>query len=257
MTAQAGAARAGEGGGPMGDDGGFERDLEAISRHYTERFLPANPWASLLNAHPYLVARQRQRRVREALVECGVRTPEALRGMSVLDVGCGSGSNLAWLVELGADPSRLTGIDLVAQRTELARSRFAGIRFVAGDFLQADVGGPFDMVMMFAVLSSVTNAELKRGLMDKALRLLRPGGIFFFYDVVSRRPIPGTAAYQRLTFAELEGYFAPRPLRVFRRDILRREVADRLVQRFGVTVAELVQATGLLNIDGTFAYARG
>ncbi|WP_437614052.1 hypothetical protein WMF20_14245 [Sorangium sp. So ce834] len=54
-----------------------------------------------------------------------------------------------------------------------------------------------------------------------------------------------------------EGYFAPRPLRVFRRDILRREVADRLVQRFGVTVAELVQATRLLNIDGTFAYARG
>ena len=38
--------------------------------------------------------------------------------------------------------------------------------------------------MMFAVLSSVTNAELKRGLMDRALGLLRPGGIFFFYDLV-------------------------------------------------------------------------
>lgn len=241
----------------MVEEGGFERDLAAINRHYTERFLPANPWASLLNAHPYLVARQRQRRLRDALVACGVRTPEALREMSVLDVGCGSGSNLAWLVELGADPTRLTGIDLVAQRTEVARSRFAGIRFVAGDFLTADVGGPFDVVMMFAVLSSVTNAELKRGLMDKALRLLRPGGIFFFYDVVSRRPVPGTADYQRLTFAELEGYFAPRALHVFRRDILRRDVADRLVRRFGVTVAELVQATRLLNIDGTFAYARG
>ncbi len=47
------------------------------------------------------------------------------------------------------------------------------------------------------------------------------------------------------------------PLRVFRRDILRREIADRLVQRFGVTVAELVQATRLLNLDGTFACARG
>ncbi|HTN87865.1 MAG TPA: hypothetical protein VL242_29500, partial [Sorangium sp.] len=69
--------------------------------------------------------------------------------------------------------------------------------------------------------------------------------------------VPGTADYQRLTFAELEGYFAPRPLRTFRRDILRRDVADRLVQRFGVTAAEIVQATRLFNIDGTFAYARG
>lgn len=241
----------------MAEGSGFEQDLAAISRFYTERFLPSSPWASLLNGHPYLCARQRQRRVRDALVACGVRTPEALRSMSVLDVGCGSGANLAWLVELGADPSRLVGVDLVPQRIELARSRFGGIRFVAGDFLQSDVGGPFDMVMMFAVLSSVTNAELKRRLMEKALRLLRPGGIFFFYDVVSRRHVPGTADYQRLTFAELEGYFAPRKLRYFRKDLLRRNVAERLLPRFGVTFAELVQATGLFNIDGTFAYTHG
>ncbi len=238
-------------------ESGFQQDLEAINRYYTERFLPANPWASLLNAYPYLVARQRQRRMREALVACGVRTHEALREMSVLDVGCGAGSNLAWLVELGADSSRLTGIDLVAQRTDIARSRFAGIRFMAGDFLEADVGGPFDMVMMLAVLSSVTNAELKRRLMDKALAQLKPGGVFFFYDVISRRHVPGTAEYQRLTFAELEGYVAPRKVRYFRKDLLSRGVAERLLPRVGVTVTELVQATRLFNIDGTFAYMRG
>jgi SAM-dependent methyltransferase len=239
------------------EGGGFERDLEAINRYYAERFLPANPWASLLNAYPYLVARQRQRRMRDALVACGVHTPEALREMSVLDVGCGAGSNLAWLVELGADPSRLTGIDLIAQRTDVARSRFAGIRFMAGDFLKADVGGPFDMVMMLAVLSSVTNAELKRRLMDKAIAQLKPGGIFFFYDVISRRHVSGTPEYQRLTFAELEGYVAPRKLRYFRKDLLSRGVAERLLPRVGVTVTELVQATRLFNIDGTFAYMRG
>ncbi|AUX41403.1 uncharacterized protein SOCE26_028150 [Sorangium cellulosum] len=241
----------------MAEGNGFQEEMAAINRYYTERFLPASPWASLLNGHPYLCARQRQRRLREALIACGVRTPEALREMSVLDVGCGSGSNLAWLVELGADPARLTGVDLVADRIELARSRFANIRFVAGDFLASDVGGPFEMVMMFAVLSSVTNPELKRRLMEKALGLLRPGGIFFFYDVVSRRPVPGTAAYQRLTFAELEGYFAPRKVHYRQRDLLRRGVAERLLPRFGVTVAEIVQATRLFNIDGTFAYVQG
>jgi 2-polyprenyl-3-methyl-5-hydroxy-6-metoxy-1,4-benzoquinol methylase len=241
----------------MAGEGDFERDIDAIKRHYTERFLPSNPWASLINTHPYLCQRQRQRRMREALVACGVRTPEALRGLSVLDVGCGAGSNLAWLVELGADPSLLTGVDLLAERIDVARSRFAGIRFVAGDFVQSDLGGPFDMVMMLAVLTSVTNPELKRRIMEKALRLLKPGGIFFFYDLVSRRQRRGTAAYQVLTFAEIDAYLAPRKVRYFRKDLLRGDVAERLVRRLGVTAAELVQAAGVLNIDGTFAYARG
>lgn len=241
----------------MASAGDFDAEIEAIKRHYTERFLPSNPWASLINTHPYLCQRQRQRRVREALVACGVHTPEALRRLSVLDVGCGAGSNLAWLVELGADASGLTGVDLLPERIDVARSRFAGIRFLAGDFVQSDVGGPFDMVMMLAVLTSITNVELKRRIMDKALGLLKPGGIFFFYDLVSRRQLPGTADYQILTFAELEGYLAPRQAHYFRKDLLRGDVAERLVGRWGVTAAELVQATGLFNLDATFVYARG
>jgi 2-polyprenyl-3-methyl-5-hydroxy-6-metoxy-1,4-benzoquinol methylase len=232
----------------------FDRDLETIKRHYVERFLPTSPWASLINTHPYLCQRQRHRRLREALVACGYGSQERLRGMSALDVGCGAGSNLAWLVELGADPARLTGVDLVEQRIEAARARFAGIRFLAGDFLQTDVGGPFDLVTMLAVLTSVTNPELKRRLMEKALGLVKPGGMFFFYDIVTRRPVRGTADYQCLTFDELDAYVAPRRLHYFRRDLLRGNVAERLVPRLGVTVAELVQAAGFWNLDGTFAY---
>lgn len=239
-----------------GDDE-FKRDLESITRHYTERFLPASPWASLLNAHPYLCQRQRQRRMRQVLMECGVRTPEALRELDVLDVGCGAGTNLSWLIDLGADASRLTGVDLLEPRIEAARARFAGIRFLSGDFVKADVGGPFDLVMMLAVLSSVLNPALKQRLMEKALSLVKPGGIFFFYDLVTRKQLAGNANLRYLTFAELEGYVAPRKLRYFRRDFLSDRVAERIVPRWGVAVAEFVQSTGLFNIDSTFAYCRG
>jgi SAM-dependent methyltransferase len=243
----------------MTPDGGddFERDLDAIKRHYSERFLPASPWASLINTHPYLCQRQRHRRLREALIACGARTPEALGALDVLDVGCGAGGNLAWLVELGADASRMIGVDLLEARIAVARSRFAGIQFIAGDFVKTDVGGPFDLVLMLTVLSSVTNPDLRRRIMAKALSLLKPGGIFFFHDLVTRKQLAGNADFRCLTFAELDGYVAPRKLRYFRKDFLRGSMAERIVPRFGVTVAELVQATGLFNIDSTFAYCRG
>lgn len=232
----------------------FQRDLEAIKRHYVDRFLPTSRWSALINAHPYLCQRQRHRRVREALAACGWGNAERLRELTALDIGCGSGSNLAWLVELGADPAHLTGVDLVEQRIEVARSRFSGIRFLAGDFVQTDVGGPFDLVMMLAVLTSVVNPELKRRIMKKALELLKPGGVLFFYDVVTRRPVPGTPDYQCLTFDELDAYVAPHRFHYFRRDLLKGNVAERLIPRVGVPATEIVQATGLFNLDAAFAY---
>src|SRR5262249_31801983 len=122
---------------------------------------------------------------------------------------------------------------------------------------KADVGGPFDIVLMLTVLSSVPNPELKRRIMARALSLLKPGGLFFFEDLVTRKLARGTANFQSLTFDELESYFAPRKLRYFRRDFLRAAVADRLVPTLGITLTEMVQATGLFNMDSTFAYARG
>jgi hypothetical protein len=37
---------------------------------------------------------------------------------------------------------------------------------------------------------------------------------------------------------------------------LKESVAERLMRRYGVTVAELVQATGLFNFEASFAYVR-
>ncbi|AKT41680.1 class I SAM-dependent methyltransferase [Chondromyces crocatus] len=234
--------------------GEFEQDRAAIERHYLERFLPSSPWASLINNQPYLYQRQRQRRLREALVACGYGAADRLRDLTALDIGCGAGNNLAWLADLGADPAHLTGIDLLEPRVDVARARFKGIHFLAGDITETDVGGPYDVVMLIAVLTSVVNPAFKRRIVDRALSLLKPSGVFFFYDVVTRRPVTGTADYQCLTFDELDAYVAPHRFHYFKRDLLKPRLVDRLVPRHGVAVAELVQATGLFNIDGTFAY---
>ncbi|MDC3984332.1 class I SAM-dependent methyltransferase [Polyangium jinanense] len=232
-------------------------EAEQIRRFYRERFLPQNAWWPIL-PHAYLCQRQRQRRIRQCLQEIGAGSFEDLRKLRVLEVGCGGGSNLAWLVEMGADPTELVGIDLVPERIEQARQRCAGVRFLAGNILETDVGGPFDVVMLFAVLTSVTNAETKQKIVERCLSLLRPGGALLFYDLMTRREDPGTPNYKKLTYAEFEGYLGGRRPRYFKRDYLRRDVAERIVPlpRVGLFAAEVLQAIGWFNIEATFAHVR-
>ena len=237
-------------------EGEFAEDIASITRFYEERFLPANAWATL-KPHAYLCQRQRQRRIRDTLIECGLSSPERMRELDLLDVGCGGGANLSWVVELGADPARCTGVDLVEARVAAARERFARVRWLSGDFLSLDVGGPYDVVMLIAVLTSVVNPEMKRRIVDRCLSLLRPGGVFFFYDLMTKRESKGSKDYKMLTYEELEGYLGGRKPRWFKREYLRQDVAERLVKTVGVTGAELVQATGLFNLEASFAWVRG
>ncbi|UQA58058.1 class I SAM-dependent methyltransferase [Polyangium aurulentum] len=239
----------------MDKGAGIPEELERIERFYSQEFLPQNAW-STLRQRPYLYLRQRQRRMRDALLACGIDTTEKLRGLDVLDVGSGNGTNLAWIVELGADPARCTGVELVPQSIAAARERLPCIRWIDGDFTGADVGGPFDLVMLVAVLTSIRNVELKRRIVERCLSLLRPGGIFFFYDYMTLKEDPGSPNYKKLTYEEVEGYLGGRKPHWFKRDLLRPELAERILRRFGITAAEIVQATGLFNIEGSFAYLR-
>ncbi|MDI3286249.1 class I SAM-dependent methyltransferase [Polyangium sp. 15x6] len=236
-------------------DAAIEEDLDRIRRFYRDKFLPANAWSTLL-PRPYLYLRQRQRRLRDTLIACGIDTPERLRSIDVLDVGAGTGTNLAWLVELGVDPARCTGIDLMPESVAVARERLPQLRWLAGDFSSVDVGGPFDVILLVAVLTSIKDPELKQRIVDKCLSLLRPGGVFFFYDYMSRKDERGSDNYKRLSYAELEGYLRGRKARWFKRDYLRASLAESIVTRFGVTAAELVQALGVFNIEASFAYVR-
>jgi SAM-dependent methyltransferase len=86
-----------------------------------------------------------------------VRVPPGAR---VLDVGCGSGHTLAALT-----PSFGVGVDLSAKAVAEARQRHAGkpLHFFEGDGsdprLLAELGGPFDVVLLVNVVTHLTDVQ--------------------------------------------------------------------------------------------------
>jgi SAM-dependent methyltransferase len=93
-----------------------------------------------------------------------------------LDIGCGTGRNLAIIEELGWTA---TGVDISEDQLRLARQR--GSRVYRAD--AEDL--PFDSDTFDLVLSAWTSTDVDEfnRMVSEAARVLRPTGMFVFYGV--------------------------------------------------------------------------
>ena len=102
---------------------------------------------------------------------------------AILDMGAGTGLLSALLLERypAAD---ITLLDLSEKMLAVAQARFSGkrnVRFRTGDYAQADLGGPYDLVCSALSIHHLEPGD-KRRLFERVYRVLSPGGIFVNAD---------------------------------------------------------------------------
>lgn len=133
---------------------------------------PRHPIGKLFNEHNHNI-----------LIDALNHLEIDLRNLTILDVGCGEGAWLRFLLELGAKPNSLHGIDLSESRIETAKQINPSINLEEskGDNLPFS-SGIFDIVLQVVVFSSITEIELARILLDEMVRVTRPGGYIFWID---------------------------------------------------------------------------
>jgi SAM-dependent methyltransferase len=131
-----------------------------------------------------------------------VRYREAFQGR-VLDVGCGAGRLLGYLLSLGGD---VVGVDISPAMVERCRRRFPGadVRVADLETLPHSVDGPFDVVLMSDDVLDVLDDTRRRAVLGQLLGLLAPAGVVVFsshnlaYRERSAPPTPTRAAAGRL-----------------------------------------------------------
>jgi SAM-dependent methyltransferase len=145
----------------------------------------------------------------------------------VLEVGSGIGGELAWLLELGARPADLVGVDLLADRVAEARLEHPDLRFEVADGQRLDFPrASFDLVLALTLFSSILEPSRRSAVATEMSRVLRPGGAILWYDVRVGNPRnPNLLAMPR---AELKRLFPT--LEVKARSIT---VAPPLARRLG------------------------
>ncbi|KJY35945.1 class I SAM-dependent methyltransferase [Streptomyces sp. NRRL S-495] len=97
-------------------------------------------------------------------------------GPHVLDIGCGTGRDAAWLHHRAG--RRVTGLDTSEAMLAHARARHPGPEYLRADMREFTLGRRFDAAICLdsALLYCHTNADLD-AFLDRCRRHLRPGGL--------------------------------------------------------------------------------
>ena len=109
---------------------------------------------------------------------------ELAKSDRLLEIGCGAGG---LLIPLSAHVSDGTGVDhpnlldLMSQR-----AGYSNIHAVPGNFLDVELDGPFDKILIYSVLHCLEDLDQLHRFMDKALALLKPGGRMLLGDIPNR-----------------------------------------------------------------------
>ncbi len=155
-------------------------EADRIARAYRERDATTGTRYDLANAGNRLVLAERRALARRLLGEAGW---DPLGDRRVLEVGSGNGSELAWLLELGAEPTNLAGVDLLPARVAAARAAYPQLRFEQGNAEHLDFpDASHDVVMAFTIFSSILDGEMAANVAREIVRVLKPGGGLLWYD---------------------------------------------------------------------------
>jgi tRNA (cmo5U34)-methyltransferase len=167
----------------------------------------------------------------------------------VLDIGCGAGNFTLRLARsyasrFDADLCDLSLPMLQQANRRLSEEKTGVVRLFHGDFARLDFPpGSYDVILAAAVLHHLREKEAWESAFRKIYDLLRPGGSFWVFDLVSHE-IPavqnllwsryggyletmGGPDYRDQVFQYIEREDSPRPL-TYQLDLLRRSGFDRM-----------------------------
>lgn len=130
---------------------------------------------------------------------CGIVCPPALEGVRVLDIGCGTGRDAFVLSQLVGASGSVMGIDASQEHVQFAKEMSdwhmnafgyerPNVEFVVGAMERLGEAGIEDESFDVVVSNCVMNLSAEKGLaFQEILRVLKPGGEFYFSDIFSDR----------------------------------------------------------------------
>ena len=138
--------------------------------------------------------------------DCTAFASDVKKGAHVLDVGCGNGKLVPWLLE--KDISSYTGIDLNPEFIRIAKERYLAdaCTFLEGDILTLNTMSlgkqQFDVVLCIAVLHHLPSERMRIAALKNLRECLSEGGVLImtnwnFFETIGKKSI-WRYAYERM-----------------------------------------------------------
>tara|TARA_R110002072_G_scaffold64203_4_gene159563 strand:- start:1231 stop:2298 length:1068 start_codon:yes stop_codon:yes gene_type:complete len=145
---------------------------------------------------------------------CGLTIPHELEGLTVLDLGSGSGRDCYIVSALVGNNGKVIGVDMTDEQLEVANNHLdyhakafghdkSNVTFLKGDIEKLNLldlpENSVDVVISNCVINLATD---KHAVLKEVFRLLKPGGEMFFSDVYSDRKVPNHLVSDPVLYGE-------------------------------------------------------
>lgn len=104
-----------------------------------------------------------------------------------IEIGAGRGENMQFLHDVGVPWEQISANELLSDRLAELKSRFPNVIAVEGNALDIQ-SGPYDVILISAVLSSILDDPFRRELATHLLGLLSPRGCILWHDFSYQNP---------------------------------------------------------------------
>lgn len=162
----------------------YMKDYRDYKRSINHPWHPLNPVA--------IYYRQtRERAVSEILR----KLPLEMDVVRCLDIGCGFGGFLQFLASSGIASQHLHGIDIMPERSSIAKSLLPSeTTVVISDAAKLPYPDEcFNLVSQLTVISSILDPAMRANVCNEMQRTLQPGGYALWYDMYRTRSSSTTA----------------------------------------------------------------
>ncbi|RME14388.1 MAG: methyltransferase domain-containing protein [Bdellovibrio sp.] len=215
----------------------------------TGESLPLHLSALLKNIHPT---------VKEKFYGCGTPFPDLLEGLTVLDLGSGSGRDCYLFSQLVGPSGKVIGVDMTEEQIQVAKQfeKYHQEKFQYEKsnvfFYQSYIEDLHKVVPDQSVDLVVSNCVLnlspyKDKVFSEIFRVLKPGGELYFSDVFADRRIPQHLMKDPILLGEcLSGALY---IEDFRRMLSELQIKDfRIVKKSSITLhdPEIIQKIGMV-----------
>ena len=145
---------------------------------------------------------------------CGSPIPPAIEGLTVLDLGCGTGRDVYLLSQLVGEFGKVIGVDMTDNQLEVARrtldwhmDKFGykkpNVEFHTGYIEDLEtIGIPDNSVDVVTSNCVINLSPNKEQVFAEIFRILKPGGELYFSDVFTGRRVPEALTHDSVLFGE-------------------------------------------------------
>ncbi len=165
----------------------FDLELERITRVYEKRADESSGLYSPLSNAELLIRQEKERAILRWIKKSNILP---LSEKTLLEIGCGDGSNLLSFLKLGFKPENIAANELLSNRAARAREILpAKAKVICCSALELEYSDEsFDVVYQSLVFSSILNENFRHKLAWKMWNLAKRGGGILWYDFTVNNP---------------------------------------------------------------------